>query len=89
MISLRLTADELGLPEFLAADMDARKYPRPHEGYFAAQRYGTLCAARIADAVYRGPWITPDGTACAIDDAVMFAKFAFHGWRAYRMMVGE
>jgi hypothetical protein len=87
MMSFKLTADDIGLPEFLKADLDSRKYPR-REGKFAAERYGELAIARIKDAL-RTEWITPRGIQLAEEDAVMFAKLAFHGWRAYRVMFGE
>lgn len=87
MITLRLTADELGMREYLQADTDRRKYRYAREAKLAAARYGALCAQRILDTSY--DWITESGRDLAQEDAVMFAKLAFHGWRAYRMMVGE
>lgn len=85
---MRFTADELGLAEFEKADLDRRKYRRSHEALFAAQRFGTLAIARMQDGL-DARWITPYGISQADEDAVMFARLAFHGWRAYRMMVGE
>lgn len=90
---MTLTREELGDEQYRKAEIDRSKFrstPSLAKAY-AANR-GSSCREQITSAV------EPNALGNRIEDihfyrlqrdAMMFARMAFRGWRAYRFMVGE
>lgn len=90
---MKFTLDELGPVEFKKAETDRawfRSTPAAARGY--ARERGSYCREQMLYAT------EPDALGNARkdadfhrfqQDAMMFARMAFRGWRAYRLMVGE
>lgn len=90
---MRLTVAEIGVNEYKKAERDRawfRCVPTAARGH--ARDRGALAVEQMHYA------ITPDALGNVQpdrhfirfqQDAMMFARMAFRGWRAYRLMVGE
>lgn len=90
---MKLTVAEIGVDEYKKAERDRawfRSTPAAAKGY--ARERGNYCReqmmyATLPDALGN---LQRDAHFYRFQqDAVMFARNAFRGWRAYRLMVGE
>ena len=90
---MTLTVEEIGAEQFTKAQNDRARFrgsPVLARGY-AAER-GTLAAVQMGllklSRDIAGEYTEADRLRFS-QDAAMYARMAFRGWRAYRLMKGE
>ena len=90
---VKFTVEEIGPAEFKKAENDRawfRSTPSAARSY--ARERGALCREQMIYATSPdalGNEHTDESFNRFRRDAAMFARMAFRGWRAYRLMVGE
>ena len=89
----RLTLSEMGIDQ--ARKTDCRRYRGPLAARIEAGYFGGLAVAHI-ESLKRSlmpthglAWYSEAARDLFVEDAVMFARMAVRGWRAYRVMEGE
>lgn len=90
---MKLTVAEIGVDQYKKAEHDRawfRSTPTAAKGY--ARERGAFCREQMLYATEPnalGDRVKEHHFHRFQQDAMMFARMAFRGWRAYRLMVGE